>query len=158
MLALGGGLVAVICGLIVWSISSEGAGVVPFAVALGVGVAAAWMFGYPRRATAPAIATVVLIAIAVLPHVFGIEGVFLQEADGVPQSRLVLVAGLYAGGLGLLVLGFVIAGFVGPLIGAVRAWRRGLVGGAEVCALHLMLVALGLGAIFIGRALPVSMG
>jgi hypothetical protein len=118
---------------------------------VGFGVIPAWIFGYPRHAAIPAVSFVFVLAIAILPYVFDLNGALLREAAGAPPSRVAIAAGLYVGGLGVVVLAFLIFGFIGPLVGAVLAYRRRELHAVSTLRLH---IALGLGAVVIASRLP----
>lgn len=145
ILALG---FAGISGFAFWILSSAaqslGVAVCIASPLVGLGVIGGWILGYPRRAAIPAMSFVLVLAIAILPYVFDLNGALLREAAGAPASRVVLAAGLYVGGLGVLVLAFLVFGFIGPLIGAVLAVRGRLPDATSTLRLH---IALGLGAV-----------
>jgi hypothetical protein len=146
ILALGfAGISAFVFWILSSATQSTGAPVWIASALVGFGVIIAWIFGYPRHAAVPAMSFVVL-AIALLPHIFNLNGALLREAAGAPASRVAIAAGLYVGGLGLVVLGLLIFGFIGPLIGAILAHRRGVPAAASSLRLH---IALGLGAVAI---------
>ena len=154
MLALG---FAGVSGFTFWILSSAsqsvGVAVWIASALVGLGVISAWTFGYPRRAAIPAMSFVFVLAIALLPYVFDLNGALLREAAGAPPSRVYIAAGLYVGGLGIVVLAFLIFGFIGPLVGAILARRRREPHAASTLRLH---IALGLGAvaILVGSRMP----
>lgn len=116
---------------------------------IAAGVIAAWIYGYPRHAAIPAMSFVFVCAILALPHVFDMNGALLREAAGAPASRVYIAMGLYVGGLGVLLLAFLVFGFIVPLVGAVLRVRRGEDRSRETLVLHLVLcgaaIALTLG-------------
>jgi hypothetical protein len=120
--------------------------------AVGAAVTGAWVFGYPRRAAIPAMALVILVAMIGLPAIFEMDGALLREAGNAPASRLYVAMGLYVGGLGVAFLAFMVFGFVGPLVGAALALKRGEKRSRETLALHCALTAAALALIFFPRA------
>src|SRR5262245_19417763 len=147
MLALG---FVGVSGFVFWILSSASQSMgVPVWIAsalIGLGVVIAWTFGYPRRAAIPAMSFIFVLAVAVLPYVFDLNGALLREAAGAPASRVAIAAGLYVGGLGVFVLAILVFGFIGPLAGAILALRRGAPAAAAALRLH---IALGVGAIVV---------
>jgi hypothetical protein len=119
---------------------------------VGAAVTAAWIFGYPRRAAIPAMALVMLVAMIALPAIFEMDGALLREAGDAPASRLYVAMGLYVGGLGVAFLAFMVFGFIGPLVGAVLALKRGEKQARETLALHCVLTAAALALILFPRA------
>ncbi len=107
---------------------------------IGLGIALAWIVGYPRRSAMPAMALVIVCALAWLPYIFRLDGALLRDSGGTPVSHLYLVAGLYVGGVGLVLLALSLVGFIAPLIGAILAVRQGRPGAHKVLALHVSLL------------------
>jgi hypothetical protein len=101
-------------------------------VLVAAGVIAAWIYG-----------------ILALPFVFDMNGALLREAAGAPASRVYVAMGLYVGGLGVLLLAFLVFGFLVPLAGSVLRVRRREDRSRETLMLHLKLcgaaIALTLG-------------
>ncbi len=58
-----------------------------------------WLLAYPHRATAVAVALVLLAAIIYLPRIFVLDGLLLREASGMTGSRLRVALGLNVGGV-----------------------------------------------------------
>jgi hypothetical protein len=118
-------------------------------VLVAAGVIAAWIYGYPRHAAIPAMSLVFVCAILALPFVFDMNGALLREAAGAPASRVYVAMGLYVGGLGVLLLAFLVFGFLVPLAGSVLRVRRREDRSRETLMLHLKLcgaaIALTLG-------------
>jgi hypothetical protein len=106
-----------------WSPVSPGLFVA--AALVGLGAVAGWIIGYPRYAALPCIGLVLLAATIVLPRLFPAGGALMPDLGATNGVRFHVIRGLYVGGLGVAVLGFLVACFIGPLIGAsLRALRR----------------------------------
>jgi hypothetical protein len=121
---------------------------------VGAAVIAAWIAGYPRRAAIPAMALVMLIAMLAMPVFFNMDGVLLREAKGAPASRLYIIMGLYVGGLGVAFLAFLAFGFIGPLVSALLALRRGEKHARQTVMLHGVLTFSALALVFFASASP----
>jgi hypothetical protein len=106
---------------------------------VGLGTIVAWIFGYPRHAAIPSMSFIFVLAVALLPYAFALNGALLREAESAPISRVYVAAGLHVGGLGIVALAFLIFGFLGPLVGAILALRRGVPGAALALRLHIAL-------------------
>jgi hypothetical protein len=126
-------------------IGSAAQGIGPAVVAAGMGVGAAvitaWVFGYPRHAACPSIALALMLAAVVVPRLIRLDGVLLAEAADAPAARVQVIAGLYVGGLALLLLAFLVVGFIAPFIGALLRLRRGEPGARGTVRLHVLLFA-----------------
>lgn len=128
---------------------ASGADAQPVVIASGILAAAivlAWLAAYPRRATAAAVALVLLVAIIYLPRIFVMDGLLLREAAGMPASRLRVAIGLNIGGVFIGFLALVVFGFVIPLIASWIAAQRRVPGADGRLALHIRLM---LGALII---------
>lgn len=144
-----------VAALTVWVVGSAAqtfdAGVFAAGVAVGAAVIAAWIMGYPRYAALPAIALVLLLAMRVMSAFFDMDGALLREASGTPVSRLYVAMGLYVGGLGVAFLAFLVFGFLGPLAGAILAFRRREAHARRTLALHAVMTFLALALVFFPR-------
>lgn len=128
---------------------ASGAGPVPVGVAsviVAALIVGAWLLAYPHRATAVAVALVILAAIIYLPRIFVLDGALLREASGMPASRLRVAIGLNVGGVFLGFLTLLVFGFLIPLVMSVLAIRRGLPGSHRRLDIHLRAI---LGAIIL---------
>jgi hypothetical protein len=126
---------------------ASGAGVAPVAIAsiiVAALIVGSWLLAYPHRATAVAIALVLLAAIIYLPRIFVLDGALLREASGMSGSRLRVAIGLNVGGVFVGFLVLVVFGFLLPLINSLLALRRRLPGSSRRFDIHVRAV---LGAI-----------
>lgn len=114
-------------------------GVMVVSAFVGMAVTGAWIFGYPRHATGPSISLVLMIATIVVPRVMNLGHALVPEAANIPPAHLSVISGLYVSGLALLLLAFLVCGFVGPLIGAVLRLRRGEAGARKALMLQVGL-------------------
>jgi hypothetical protein len=102
----------------------------------------AWFFARRWRAQTPAIALVVFLALLAIPRLFVMDGIFLSEAAGMPASRLVTAMGLNVGAVFLVLLAFLIVGFIAPLIGAAQRQARHEAGAKTSMRAHLALTGV----------------
>lgn len=121
-------------------------------VAVSAGVLAAWVLGYPQRSAIPSVSFVLVCALAAAPIVFDISGPLLRDTRGVAPSTLSVVVGLYVGGLGLIMMGFALFGFILPLIGAIRAVLRKEHRAQGTLLIHVALALGALAAIIVARS------
>src|SRR5690348_8443351 len=93
---------------------ASGAGPVPVGIAsiiIAALLVGSWLLAYPHRATAVAVALVLLAAIIYLPRIFVMDGLLLREASGMSGSRLRVAIGLNLGGVFIAFLALIVFGF-----------------------------------------------
>ena len=126
---------------------ASGAEPMPVAIAAGVVAAAivlSWLAAYPHRATAVAVALVLLAAIIYLPRIFVMDGALLREASGISGSRLRVAMGLNIGGVFIAFLCLVAFGFIVPLISSILAASRRQPGSGIRLDIHLRATLAGI--------------
>ena len=119
---------------------ASGAGPVPVGLAsiiVAALIVGSWLLAYPHRATAVAVALVILAAIIYLPRIFVLDGLLLREASGMTGSRLRVALGLNVGGVFILFLALLVFGFLLPFLTSILALRRRMSGSARRFDIHL---------------------
>ncbi len=121
---------------------------------VGAAVIVAWIFGYPRHATAPSISLALMAALIVIPRVIHLGNALLPEADALPAVHRVMIGGLYAGGLMLALIAFMVCGFIGPTVGAYLRTKRREDGAREGLVLHAGLFGAACALVAVAAILP----